>query len=290
MSFGEERLIGFSNWGNSSRSWDGARLTYQGKGYRLDWFSAAVAPQRKDLFDKPERDNKLHGFYPSLQNWIKGSTVEPYFIVKQSRNIEAYTYGVRMIGKLPWRFDYSSDTAGQAGTNGNDRIRAWAGHWVFGEKLADTRFAPRLLLEYNYGSGDKDPKDGKFGTFDQLYPTNHSKYGTADRISWRNSRDLMAGSEWTPHKAWRLLLDYHKYDLATTQDALYTEGGAVFVRNAKATSGDIGREVDLQVTYKPGKHFLFVGGIGRFWPGQFLIESSKHSHVWAPYLGWSFLF
>jgi hypothetical protein len=64
------------------------------------------------------------------------------------------------------------------------------------------RYKPRFVLEYNYASGDGDSKDGKRGTFDQLYPTAHDKYGLADQVGWRNIHDARLGVEFKPRAKW----------------------------------------------------------------------------------------
>ena len=48
---------------------------------------------------------------------------------------------------------------------------------------------PRIAFEFDYGSGDSDPADGKLTTFDNLYPTNHLFYGFMDFISLQNLND-----------------------------------------------------------------------------------------------------
>ena len=55
----------------------------------------------------------------------------------------------------------------------------------------------RAFGEYNYASGDDTPGDGVRGTFDQLYPTAHDKYGLADQVGWKNIHHLRTGLEVT---------------------------------------------------------------------------------------------
>ena len=45
-------------------------------------------------------------------------------------------------------------------------------------------------LEYDYSSGDSNPTDGKHGTFDNLFPTNHKFYGYMDFVSLQNIQDV----------------------------------------------------------------------------------------------------
>src|SRR5947208_14763180 len=100
-----------------------------------------------------------------------------------------------MAGQLPHSFDYGVEAAGQAGTIASDPLRAWAGHGLLGYTIGRLKTTPRLVAEYNYASGDKSSLDGKRGTFDQLFPTNHNKYETADQLRGQNRRSARAGVE-----------------------------------------------------------------------------------------------
>ena len=292
LIFGEERLVGASNWGNVGRTFDAARLTYRRPGARLDWFAAAVAAPVNGRFDRPRLYNGFYGFYSSFDRLIRDGAVEPYFLWKTNSRLreDIYTAGARALGKLPRRVDYNLEMAFETGHSAQEDVRAWAGHWALGYTLPRPQGPPRLVLEYNYASGDGDPRDGRRGTFDQLFPTNHSKYGTADRIGWRNIHDLMGGIEWKPTRKWKWNLDYHWFWLASRQDALYTEAGAVFTINPKASASRVGQEVDLQAAYQFSERLQLGGGYAHLFAGPYLKQSAKGSSASYPYLMWSYRF
>ena len=288
LIFGEERLVGASNWGNVGRSFDAARLSYQGPGARLDWFASAVVTPLNGSFDRPRLVNGFYGFYASFDRLIKDSVVEPYVLWKtgSAGDQDVYTAGLRAVGKLRRGFDYGFEMALQAGHAARDDVRAWAGHWVLGYTLPLRRRAPRLLFEYNYASGDRDPADGRRGTFDQLYPTNHAKYGTADRIGWRNIHDLMAGVDWRLSPKWRFSPAFHRFWLASRRDALYTEGGAPLIRFPGASSSRVGDELDLESSYQFSSRFGLLGGYARLFRGPYLKQAGRGSGTYA-YLMWT---
>ncbi|HZT39214.1 MAG TPA: alginate export family protein [Bryobacteraceae bacterium] len=299
LSFGEERLVGASNWSNTGRSFDVARVTYAKPRARVDFFSGAVVATVDSQFDRPHFNNKFHGIYASLDQLPGKSTVQPYVLWKSSAtavdkeghsgDLGVYTYGVRAVGSLSSRIDYGLEAAAQTGHLSGDSIRAWAGHWTLGRRLARSDRAPRLVAEYNYASGD-DSRPGRRGTFDQLYPTNHNKYGTADRIAWRNIHDAMLGLDWKANARMRLQLDYHSFWLADLRDALYTESGTPLIRNPNAPSKRIGAEIDLQASYKVNERLQFGGGCAHLFPGPYLRASTKHSGATAPYVMWTYSF
>ena len=300
LSFGEERLVGPSNWTNVARTFDAARLSHAGPGVHLDWFTSAVVQPDRDRFDRPRTAGKFHGFYSSFDRLIQGSSVEPYFFVRTATRVrgergdfadlDIYTAGIRAAGRLPRRFDYSVEIAFQSGRSASDRVGAWAGHWLGGYRPWRHATAPRLVAEYNYASGDARPGDGRRGTFDQLFPTNHTKYGIADRIGWRNIRDTMAGVEWKPAAKWKVNLDYHSFGLASRRDGLYNASGTLTVLNPTAKESHVGDELDLQVSCRINAAASLGFGYGHLFPGAYLKESTRGSGVRFPYAFWEYRF
>ncbi len=300
LALGAERLVGAANWGNVARTFDALRLTLQGREFRLDAFAAALTPAVIGRFDRPRLQSGFYGLYASTDRLLHGRTLEPYILWKTAPSVrtecgsradlDLWTAGVRSTGKLASnRLDYEVETALQWGRAGSDVVRAWAGHWMAGVPMP-TSSPLRLLLEYNFASGDKDPHDSRRGTFDQLYPSNHAFYGTADQIGWRNIHDLAAGFEWRPTRRWRGRLDYHSFWLANARDAFYNEAGVEFVRNPQATNRRIGWELDLQADWQYSDRLRFGLGWARLFPGPYLRQSTPGSSFTYPYLMWQYRF
>jgi hypothetical protein len=89
------------------------------------------------------------------------------------------TLGLHWKGKLPSGFDYDNEFDGQKGSLGKYSIGAWAGYASLGKTFRKAPASPRTFLELNYASGTKNPAGRDWNTFDQLYPSNHDKYGFA---------------------------------------------------------------------------------------------------------------
>lgn len=98
-------------------------------------------------------------------------------------------------------------------------LTAFAGHWNVGYNWLSHPWKPRLGLQYNYGSGDQNPADGKIETFQNLYPTNHLFYGFMDTTGWLNMHNPQINLTVTPTKKLKVMLDYHLYWNATNDDA-----------------------------------------------------------------------
>ena len=301
LAFGDERLIGNAHWLNTARSFDGLRGTYRRKGYRVDAFASRVVKLQDREFDWSTPGNNFYGIYGGLEKLVPKATIEPYFLWRRGSGLKTETgtpgilnfgtVGFRWVGKLPAHLDYGIETARQSGSLGSDTIGAWAGHWVVGYTMPHLRLQPRWSLEYNYASGDHNPKDGKRGTFDQLYPSAHDKLGLDDQVGWKNIRNARAGVEIKPAKQWSVVARYDAWWLADSHDALYSGAGAVVARDSTGASGRfVGQELDSVVAYNFSRQFQFSGGYGHIFPGTFLNHATSGKSYSFPYATTTFVF
>lgn len=301
LAFGDERLLGNANWLNTARSFDALRGTIRHGAFRADLFAARVVKQQDGEFDWSTPGNNLYGIYGGIAKLVPEATVEPYFLWRRQSGLKTKlgtpgvsnfgTVGVRWVGKLPANFDYGIEMDKQAGSLGTDTISAWAGHWVLGETLINTRFKPRFSVEYNYASGDRNPKDGTRGTFDQLYPTAHDKYGLADQVGWKNIRNARAGVELKLAKKWGLTGRYDAWWLADPHDALYNAASVVIARNTAGTAGRfVGQELDSVLAYSFLRYLQVSGGFGHIFPGTFLDHTTPGESYNFPYASTTLVF
>ena len=301
LVFGEQRLVGHVSWLNTARTFDAVRATFHYKGYKLDAFASSVVNVKDGEFNKRADGNNFHGLYGSMDKLVPKAVIEPYGFWRLSPrlttetgargNLDSKTVGFRWVGKLPMNFDYGTEMARQIGFLGTDDVDAWAGHWVIGYTAANIHYKPRLFGEFNYASGDKTPGDGKRGTFDQLYPTPHDKYGLADQIGWRNIEQARAGVEFKPRPKWALSSSYHSFWLASARDSLYAASGAAVARSINGTAGThVGQELDGQVMYTLSKQVQIGGGYAHFFTGEFLKNTTPGKSYNFPYVMFGYAF
>jgi hypothetical protein len=300
LNFGEQRLIGALGWANVARTFDGGRVTIKQHVGQFDVFAASVVTITPDAFDKSGNGNALYGTYESLTGILPKQTIEPYVLWRQSQNVamktgglaslHQATTGVRVAGRLPSAFDYSSELAVQRGSVGTDEVKAWAGHGVVGRSFA-AQWKPRVFGEYNYASGDKNPASGPRGTFDQLYPTAHDKYGLADQVGWRNIKHLRVGLELKPTAKWQLSTGVHDYRLASATDGLYAASGARIARSITGTAGThVGSEVDVQTAFAYSAQLQIAGGYAHLTPGAFLKNTTPGHGYSYPFVMVTYVF
>ncbi|MEZ5364916.1 MAG: alginate export family protein [Bryobacterales bacterium] len=177
-----------------------------------------------------------------------------------------------------------TEWARQYGRIADEDISTWGAYGVLGYTPPGWRWSPRFATEYQFGSGDGDAADGEHRTFDQLYPTGHLYQGVADRIGWQNVKDVRAGVTLKPHTKVRLNLDYFNFWLANKRDHLYAVNGAVSVRTPQggAQSSHVGQEADVVLTWTPAGHATIGGGLGYFFTGDFLKQTTPgRRHVFT---------
>lgn len=286
LRYGQERLIGVSDWTNAPRVFDAFRLVLGTNKNHVDLFSASVVVNNPVAFDNHVGGMNFHGMYGSFSSLLPKAHVEPFVfwkalpLVKSEEgtlgNENLWTYGFRLTGQLPLNFDYTLETARQAGNFSNDTIAAWAGYANLGYSLPKLRFKPRFLIQYDYASGDDKLKDGKVGTFDQLYPSNHDVFGLVDLFGWRNIVQQRAGVEVKPVNRLSVLADFRDLYVATGNDSLYSSAGAMLVKIPKtgALHRDVGLEPDLSAKYDVRQNITVGAGYGYLFAGRFLTENS----------------
>ena len=295
LVFGDQRLVGHVSWLNTARSFDAVRGVIRHKKLRMDAFAASVVTMRLDEFNRSGDGNYFYGVDAPMAILPLAGTLEPYEFVRNTRNqrteagvvgtLTSSTTGVRAVGRISARTDYNIEAALQRGSLGSDEIAAWASHWALGRTIPAGDTTYRLIGEYNFASGDEIPGDGRRGTFDQLYPTPHDKYGLADQIGWKNIHHLRAAVEVRPTPKLMIGGGYHSYWLATARDALYSAGGAVLARIATgAPDRHVGQELDVQATYTPFPRLQIHGGYAHMFTGAFLDAATPGRSYSAPYV------
>ncbi len=296
--WGEGRLVAESRWSfPGARSFDAIRTTFRHQGYRLDAFAASavqITRTTSNGFSKPTLGNNIHGLYGGIEKLVPKATIEPYIFWrigalvtgedKKRGDLNFKTYGFRWVGKLPAGFDYGAEVATERGKIATSDFNAWAGHWVLGHTWKPA-WKPRISAEYNYASGDNNPKDNKMQTFDVMYPSTHLKWGETDQVGWRNIHDVRGGFEIAARKTWNVSTNYYAYWLANVHDGLYSASGSVAIpRVTVGTAGRwVGQEADVQVSHNFANGFEINIGVGHIFPGTFIKRAASDHGYTYPY-------
>lgn len=288
LAYGEERFVGAFNWSNVGRVFDAVKVIYLPKEwFQLDVFASRVIRVKKDKADTTPASDNFYGIYSMLKP-VKDHVLDTFLFIRRNRDesfkgekagefgqLKEYTAGNRFKGKFR-NVDYGTEYAIQFGSRAHDAIVAWAFHQELGYTFSKSFWTPRLNLEYNHASGDRNPTDGTFSTFDNLFPTNHDKYGHIDFLSLKNMNDIKVGVGVKPHKKLSFAADFHWFFLDAKESAWFNAAGGIF-RSANPNAGiQLGEELDLLTTYKLTEHLSFLIGYSRFFPGPFAKDTGAH--------------
>jgi hypothetical protein len=268
IGLGQQRLIGLVDWANASRSFDGVRA----RSGAWDLFGAKIG-----VANPKPRDARVYGISHKDRTW--GETSLLYKVDKPDISVTTVDHvWAKPLGE--WALD--AEAAIQFGENGDRDHEAWAFH-VRGTRSLNSK--TKAFAEWNAASGGQDPD--KVNTFDNLYPSNHDKYGIADMMGWRNMQELAIGLELKPRADLTLKTSFRSFRLQDESDAWYAAGGAPILRDATGNSGkNVGNEFDLEALYTLKDKGVLSGGIAFFQPGSFVKElAGDKTQVWG-YLQW----
>ena len=221
LEFGDGRLVAPSNWGNVTRTFDAALVTLARKPWTVTAFAAQLVLIDSEALDRGKPGEYFYGAYGQFTTPKAKRVFEPYALVRtrdrvvdergRAGDAVTATVGLRAAGTLPAQVDYNAEAAYQGGHNAEDTIRAWAMHAGAGVIVSQRAWKPRFGIDYDRASGDRARKDGKKGTFDPLYPSSHTKWGLADRVSWSNMEHAGATLSVAPRKTTKVQAGVHRY-------------------------------------------------------------------------------
>jgi hypothetical protein len=162
-----------------------------------------------------------------------------------------------------------------------------------GYTFEEVAWNPRLVLEYNFASGDEDPNDGRNQSFQNLFPSNHTPYGDMDEFAWRNMHEARIALTVQPAKNLTAEVSYHAFWLAETNDYWYRSNGVSTLRTkapggadarAIGASNFAGHEANLSFAYKATEWLAVHGGYARFFAGDYLSDTGPSDDADFAYL------
>jgi hypothetical protein len=295
-------IIADSEWRNQGRSYDAVVTNLRYRRYRLGIFAAsAVIPQMSGISHHQEGNN-IHGLYGHIDRVLPHSTLEPFVLWRLQPSVAVETtaeaktgrqdekaYGFRFKGRGTKGLEYSYEAILERGSDGPSSIRAWGQTFGAGYRFDKIRLHPRIFAQYDYASGDKNPKDGLHGTFDTMYPTAHDRFGITDEFGWQNIVAARSGFTIEPRRRWTVTAQYLNFLLANATDSLYNNSGEAIVRDPTGKSGtQIGQEFDVYTWFELNRHLNLGCGIGHLIPGGFLVSTTKASTYNYPYFAINF--
>ena len=308
LSYGDRRLLGDSVWANFGRTFDAVKLRWQVEKFWVDAFWGRPVQIKEHVFNDRDAADNFAGVYASTDT-LGPQTTDLYFIHRDKGDAQpdldptnkigprgSFNGPAQRIGTVGtrWRskpgalqgWDYGLEAAYQWGDVSGGDHRAWAAHVESGYTFESAAWRPRLGLEYNYATGDKNPNDGRNESFQNLLPSNHEKYGFLDEFAWRNQHNLRVQFNVTPRKTLGLELNYHAFWLAETSDYWFRSNGFSPLRTTTPDGRDVrsigannfaGHEIDLVAKWSPAAWLKIEAGYSHFFAGDYLRATGPHA-------------
>src|ERR1700727_732952 len=289
LRFGNERVIGISDWTNVSRTFDGFFGHYGDATDKnsVDVFSTSVVKINPTSLDTHGAGLTFHGAYGNIGSWIPNTVLQPFVLVKALPRVksqqETYgsevetTFGAEMEGRLPAGFDYDILGDLQRGSYSNDSIHAGAGIVKVAHLFDSLPWKPRLGGEYDYATGNPHQNPNRISTYDQQYPSDHNAFGLFDLFGFQNIWERRVNLDLGPAKHLTVLLQGESLNVASRFDGVYNSGGGVTVKapaHGFATNS-IGDGLDASAKYVFHDYWTVNTGVGHFFPGS-LMSANNH--------------
>lgn len=282
ISYGDQRVFGPGNWGNTGRfAWDAAMLKADTRWFWTDLWVGKYLQYKSEVWPDRSIDDfrtlvsysqiKKLPFRLDLFYVLKSDTSGTVVGESGTGSLRSHTVGFQAEGQMFRVFDAAATFAAQSGRYGHDSVRAFGASGKFGVRLPGA-WQPRVAGQYTWGSGDSDPKDGVHETFDGVFGGRDIFfYGYLNLFFWANLKDAEIDFSCRPLRPVAVNVEYHRFALDKAPDAWYTTGLKAYRRDPTGRSGTtLGGELDLRVTWTLWRHFELMGGYGRFFPGDFV--------------------
>lgn len=204
----------------------------------------------------------------------------------QTRDRELYTPGFRLYqDKAVGAFDYEFETAlqfGEAAFSSSPTAPALDQfahfHHLHLGYTFNNPWKTRLVVQYDYASGDSDPADDQNGRFETLFGARRFEFGPTGifgPLARSNINSPGVRVEAKPGGRWQGFVGYRAAFLASSRDALLTAG----LSDPTGASGNtIGHQFETRLRYKllPGNVHLETGAAYLI-DGRFLSDAPSAS-------------
>ncbi len=287
LRYGNERLVGISDWTNNSRTWDGFVGHYGGKDWIEAFATSVVVTTYPTSLDKHGTGLTFYGLVGTLTTVIPQTQIQPFVYIRRVSKVTSQesrhgseletTFGAEVNGHIHGNFEYDLLAALQRGAYANDSIHSGVAYAKAGYVLRNLPLKPRLTGEYDYATGNSGRQANRVGTFDQLYPSNHDAFGLVDLFGFDNITQARVNVDLAPTPNLTFLFQSEYLNVASVRDGVYSAAGTVLIKPPATgfTNTDIGQGLDASAEYLFRKYFDVQVGVGHLFPGRVLVQGGK---------------
>ena len=290
IAFDVQRFVSVKDGPNVRQSYDAAWVEYEEGPWTVSGFySQPVQVRDKAAFDDYSSGRLTYGgtrverkvsglgkvsLY--LSRFTQDNVAFPNATGDERRNI----LDVQVTGAAHG-YDWDFGAMGQNGRIGAQDIQAWAFGLLGGYTLRDALWTPRLGLQADGASGDRNPHDRRLETFNPLFP-NGSYFTLANYTGYVNLIHVKSSLTLHPRKALKLMVAGAAQWRETTGDAIYTQPAIPVANTAGKPGRYTGSYGQLRVDWAATPHVSLALEAVHFVVGGALQRAGGHD---ANYLG-----
>ncbi len=297
-AYGSSRLLSVRDGPNIRLAFDGVRGRWQQGGFRLDLMALRPVDNRSGAFDdRSDRGQHLAGGYATWQRGRAGNGTDLYLLdygrdgarfASAVGNERRRSLGTRWFALQP-RWDANIELVAQQGTlsrsQGDLDIRAWTLATDSGLRWPSIRWQPRLGIKLDLASGDRNPQDGRLGTFNAMYPKS-AYFSEASLLAPANLMDVQPTLTLTPRPGlsteigWQLAWKHQR------SDAVYTTPAPLAaVPGTAGTPRRIGQQYKWETSWEASPQWTWKGQLAWFDAGPGLRAAGGRDTFFASVVG-----
>ena len=303
LNLGSGRLISSRDLPNVQQNFDGIRLIVSPDSWQVNVLAVKYSESNQGVFDDyPDHAFSVWGIYatrhdhpgdaPRLDLYYLGIDHKAATFQAGSGREQRESVGVRL-ADVRGHWDSDSEAVFQFGTFARRPIRAWtvtsnSGYTIRSQKGQEIDY--RVALDAGIASGNHNPTQGAFGTFNALFPKG-AYFGEANFIGPYNIQDIRPSLRITlPRRRIVIWPNVEMLWRQSRQDGIYSIPAALVQAGNPADALYIGFQADLNVEWEQNRHFTWMVDGEHFFSGAFLRQttSGKSVNYFAP--GFSYRF
>jgi Alginate export len=286
-----QRFVSVREGPNVRQSFDGLRASWSEEQLRVDAFVTRPVLYKPGTFDdSSDHSQSFSGLYATYALDSKQS-VDGYLLSLNRDNVafggvkgdeHRQSFGVRWAG-VQGHFDHDLEGVYQTGTFAGEDIRAWAIGLTGGYTLAET-WSPRLGLEFDAGSGDRHPGDGRLETFNPLFPKG-ANFNESALTSWANLLLLRASLGLQPTASTTIVASIYERWRETGNDAVYVQPYTPIAATLGNHERGVGTGYQLDATWRANRYFTLTAEALHQTAGPAIREAGGHAANFAMLIG-----
>ena len=297
LAFGSRRYISAREGPNVRQGFDGVRLLFSFPKWTMSLLATKPVQTKFGFFDDaPDHRQTLWGVYATAPIYrVSGMNVDLHYLGLQRKQArfeqgagreQRHSLGGRLWGhRGSW--DEDVEATYQWGTFSGGDIDAWAIASESGYTLPPFRLKPRMVIEANIESGDRNRLDTSLQTFNPLFPRG-LYHQLVDLNGHVNSVELNPTIVLHPTARLTLTTDWDFFWRESAGDGLYNVGGFFFRSGKGSKARYIGGQPSLIGEMRIQRHLTAVFIYTHFNPEPFLKQTGpartvNYGSIWLDY-------